>query len=189
MLHSCARLKCTNPRVSRHFTSKNYVHQKFSLPFDVMGYVLRKLRMRPGLIVFCWQLYHSCKYFHTKIKIIPCWSLEIHDSEIRFCLTQKTKCTKERFLASDFKFFVHHEVTLWERSNMEFFLSVSPRIILGIRGMSLRTMTLRLAELSLLSRELRSLELFYCDFEDSDGVKVSLDRVFKEIHYVIEFAL
>ena len=185
--HRCFRELHPNPPISHHFSSDGSVQQRFSLPRDVMYYVLNNSEITSKIY---YKLYFSCKQFFTKTKVVSCCCMAITPSNVLYSYDrQRTEFPIDALLTSDLNFSVNRKLFIVERSNYNLFEAMTFRFIAPIPKIDLEFVNLSLKELEFVGEKTEALSLYRCVFEDSKGSVIPVEEIFKHLPNVIDFRL
>ena len=184
MIHACLMSpECLNPIIDCCFPWNKITVQRFSLPPDVIDYILNNPNLLPQT---CFKLYSSCRYFFPKLKVVPVWCLEVEEKGITACDSERNiTCSKKSLMSSDLEFLVVGELRLIYRSSFDFF--TSSNISTNLYSIFLRDMTLTLTELLLVAPNAKCVELLFVVVEDSNGSEIPIEVILKHLPGIEEF--
>uniref|UniRef100_A0A914Q3Y7 Uncharacterized protein n=1 Tax=Panagrolaimus davidi TaxID=227884 RepID=A0A914Q3Y7_9BILA len=174
-LHSIfPSISTSNPPI---YTFKKPYPQRFSLPFDVIKYMIKNCKSAK-----VWKkLIMSCKYFFPKFSVLPIKTMNVYTDS-------KCEADKEKFNSSKFI------PKLWVYDTFNYHASNFSNSKLKILKFDLRILIMFDQNLTFndyqkltSSGSLKSIILYFCKIENSDGTNVTVDKLLENLKHLVQF--
>uniref|UniRef100_A0A914PW76 Uncharacterized protein n=1 Tax=Panagrolaimus davidi TaxID=227884 RepID=A0A914PW76_9BILA len=164
------------------YTFKRPYTQRFSLPFDVIKYMIKNCKSAK-----VWKkLITSCKFFFPKNPVLPIKDLYVYfDSECR--------ADKEKFNASKFfpKLWVYDSFNYRDSNFPNSKLEISKIFKFDLSDLTMVRQDLTFDEYQKLtsSGSLKFIDLYSCKIKNSDETFVTVDKLLENLKHLKEFKL
>uniref|UniRef100_A0AC35F9W6 F-box domain-containing protein n=1 Tax=Panagrolaimus sp. PS1159 TaxID=55785 RepID=A0AC35F9W6_9BILA len=162
------------------YSFKHPYPQCFSLPFDVIKYMIKNCKSAK-----VWKkLIMTCKHFYSKNPVFPVKHLHVYPDS-------KCEADEEKFNSSKFipKFWVYDSFN-YHASNFSNSKLEIPKIFkFDLRSLIMFDQNLTFNDYQKLtsSGSLKSIILYFCKIQNSDGTIVTVDKLLENLKHLEEF--